>query len=50
MRNSVGFLKKTGEHRLAQRNMETITHPTSEVPCSTTVDKLEAVHAYYDDL
>jgi hypothetical protein len=48
--NSVGFLKKTGERRLAQRNMETITHPTSEVPCLSTADKLEAVHAYYDVL
>ncbi|KAK4518334.1 kinetochore-associated Ndc80 complex subunit nuf2 [Mucor velutinosus] len=48
--HSIGFLKKTGERRLAQRTMDTITHPTTEVPCTTTADKLEAVHAYYDVL
>ncbi|KAL7323647.1 hypothetical protein PS15p_210270 [Mucor circinelloides] len=49
--NSVGFLKKTAERRrLVQRNMETITHPTSNVPCSSTVDTLEAVRAYYNVL
>ena len=48
--NSVGFLKKTAERRLAQRTMDTITHPTTSVPCSSTADKLEAVHNYYDVL
>ncbi|KAK4518015.1 uncharacterized protein ATC70_001365 [Mucor velutinosus] len=48
--HSIGFLKKTGERRLAQRTMDTITHPTTEVPCTTTADKLEVVHAYYDVL
>ncbi|CAO0798585.1 unnamed protein product [Mucor circinelloides] len=50
--NSVGFLKKTSERRLAQRTMDdTITHPTTSVPCSSTADnKLEAVHDYYDDV
>ncbi|CEP16356.1 hypothetical protein [Parasitella parasitica] len=48
--HSVGFLKKTGERRLAQRTMDTITHPTTNVPCITTADKLEAVHDYYDML
>ncbi|KAL7327521.1 hypothetical protein PS15p_205937 [Mucor circinelloides] len=49
--NSVGFLKKkTAERRLAQGTMNTITHPTTSVPCSSTADKLEAVHDYYDVL
>ena len=48
--NSVGFLKQTAERRLAQRNFDTITHPTSNVPCSTTMDKLDAVHSFYDVL
>ncbi|KAG2192764.1 hypothetical protein INT46_002424, partial [Mucor plumbeus] len=48
--NSVGFLKKTAERRLAQRNFDTITHPSSNVPCTTTADKLDAVHSFYDVL
>ncbi|KAK4520677.1 uncharacterized protein ATC70_006555 [Mucor velutinosus] len=49
-KHSVGFLKKTDERRLAQRTMDTITYPTTEAPCTTTADKLEAVRAYYDVL
>lgn len=48
--NSVGFLKKTADRRLAQRNFDSITHPNSGVSCTTTEDKLTAVHTFYDTL
>ena len=48
--NSVGFLKRTGERRLAQRYFVHITHPQSGVTCSSTADKLDAVHSYYNVL
>ena len=48
--NSVGFLKKTAERQLAQRTMDIITHPSSNVPCLSTSDKLDAVQSFYSEL
>ena len=48
--NSVGFLKKTAERQLAQRTIDIITHPSSNVPCLSTSDKLDAVQSFYSEL
>lgn len=48
--NLVGCLKRTAERRLAQRHFNNITHPTSGNNCTSTDDKLEAVHSFYEEL
>lgn len=46
----LGYLKRTAEQRITQRQFIQPTHPVTGVDYITTKDKLAAVHDFYQDL
>ncbi|CEP13500.1 hypothetical protein [Parasitella parasitica] len=46
----VGYLQRTIEQRVSKQQFTNIIHPSTGVTCSSTSDKVEAVHHFYQDL